>query len=272
MGAVIFDLQLNPGVAPWSVLRDAAIAAEGAGYGTLWTVDHLAGDVMLAPDMPECFTLLGALAGITSRIGLGPLVVNAHNRHPALLANSVATMQNITGGRFVLGIGAGSAPDSPFASERHAVGWPPLATMAERHEALLGALRTMEEMWADDRRSELARFPRPCVRPRVIVGVNSGRLARLAGAHADGINVRAAHPKLGEFVVAAREGWAGSGRGGAPEVSVWEHFDEGLIDGSDPRVAQWRELGVDRVVLLAFREIDPARIARSGALLARLAG
>jgi len=269
VGAVIFDLQLNPGVAPWSVLRDAAVAAEDAGYGTLWTVDHLAGDVMHAPDMPECFTLLGALAGVTSRIGLGPLVVNAHNRHPALLANSVATMQNITGGRFVLGIGAGSAPDSPFASERHAVRWPPLPTMAERHDALLAALRAMDEMWADDRRPELARFPRPVVRPRVIVGVNSGRLARLAGAHADGINVRAAHPKLAEYVAAVREGRAGSGRGGAPEVTVWEHFDETLLDGSDPRVEQWRALGVDRVVLLVFREIDPARIARSGELLRR---
>lgn len=269
MGAVILDLQINPGVAPWPVLRDAAIAAEGAGYDTLWTVDHLAGDVMQAPDMPECFTLLGALAGATSRIGLGPLVVNAHNRHPALLANSVATMQNITGGRFVLGLGAGSAPDTPFASERHAVRWPPLPTMEERHEALLATLRTMDEMWADDRHESLARFPRPVVRPRVIVGVNSVRLARLAGAHADGINVRASHPRCAEFATAAREARTASGRAGEPEVTVWEHFDEGLVDGSDARLAAWRGLGVGRLILLVFREIDPARIARSGALLRR---
>jgi alkanesulfonate monooxygenase SsuD/methylene tetrahydromethanopterin reductase-like flavin-dependent oxidoreductase (luciferase family) len=269
VGTVIFDLQLNPGVAPWPVVRDAAIAAEEAGYHTLWTVDHLAGDVMQAPDMPECFTLLGALAGVTSRIGLGPLVVNAHNRHPALLANSVATMQNITAGRFVLGLGAGSAPGSPFASERHAVRWPPPATMRERHEVVERVFEAMDEIWAADRGSHLARFPRPVTRPRVILGVNSTGLSRLAGARADGINVRASNERVGEYVAAARAARADAGRDGDFDVTVWEHFDERLLDGSDPRLARWRELGVTRVILLVFREIDPARIARSGALVRR---
>ncbi|MEY4129216.1 MAG: hypothetical protein RIS81_965, partial [Actinomycetota bacterium] len=149
-----FDLQINPGNSIWPIARDAAQAAEAAGFKTLWTVDHLAGDVMHAPDMPECFTLLGALAGVTSKIELGPLVVNVGNRHPAILANSVATMQQISGGRFVLGLGAGSSPDSPFAAERRAIGLLPPAKLADRHAALKNALDVMNEMWSPTRRDE----------------------------------------------------------------------------------------------------------------------
>ena len=131
-----FDLQINPGTSIWPIARDAALAAQDAGFKTLWTVDHLAGDVMQAPDMPECFTLLGALAGVTSTIELGPLVVNVGNRHPAILANSAATMQQISGGRFVLGLGAGASPNSPFAAERRAIGLLPPEKIADRHGLL----------------------------------------------------------------------------------------------------------------------------------------
>lgn len=143
-----FDLQINPGTSIWPIARDAAIAAESAGFKALWTVDHLAGDVMQAPDMPECFTLLGALAGVTKQIELGPLVVNVGNRHPGLLANSVATAQQISGGRFVLGLGAGASPNSPFAAERHAIGLSPPAKLADRHAVLTNALDVMQEMGA----------------------------------------------------------------------------------------------------------------------------
>ena len=59
---ITFDLQVNPGNAPWPLIADAARAAEAAGFDTFWTADHLAGQVMSAPNMPECFTTLGALA------------------------------------------------------------------------------------------------------------------------------------------------------------------------------------------------------------------
>jgi alkanesulfonate monooxygenase SsuD/methylene tetrahydromethanopterin reductase-like flavin-dependent oxidoreductase (luciferase family) len=135
-----FDLQINPGNSLWPIAREAAISAEAAGFKGFWTADHLAGDVMKAPDMPECFTLLGALASATKTIELGPLVVNVGNRHPAMLANSVATMQQISGGRFVLGLGAGASPNSPFAAEQRAIGVTPPAKMSERHDVLVKAL------------------------------------------------------------------------------------------------------------------------------------
>ncbi|MGA1087298.1 MAG: LLM class flavin-dependent oxidoreductase, partial [Ilumatobacteraceae bacterium] len=87
-----FDLQVNPGNAPWPMLADAARAAEAAGFETFWTADHLAGEVMAAPEMPESFTALGAIAAVTSTIRLGPLVANVANRLPVITANSAATL------------------------------------------------------------------------------------------------------------------------------------------------------------------------------------
>ncbi|MFM9137421.1 MAG: LLM class flavin-dependent oxidoreductase, partial [Actinomycetota bacterium] len=100
---MIYDVQFNQGHYTWPELRDAARAAESAGYDTLWIADHLAGSVMSAPTMPECFTLLGAIAEATSTIRLGVLVANVGTRHPGVLANAAATVQNISGGRFTLG-------------------------------------------------------------------------------------------------------------------------------------------------------------------------
>lgn len=262
-----FDLQINPGTSIWPIARDAALAAEAAGFKTLWTVDHLAGDVMQAPDMPECFTLLGALAGVTSKIELGPLVVNVGNRHPALLANSVATMQQISRGRFVLGLGAGASPNSPFAAERRAIGLLPPAKIADRHAALVQALDVMNEMWNPNRRAELAAFLMPEPRPQVILGVNSVALARIAGARINGVNIRASHERAGEILAAAQDAHKSSGIDKPFTVSVWEHYDEALLRGDDPRLATWRSWGVDRAILLMFKSVDFAALDRAAKYL-----
>ena len=258
-----FDLQINPGNAIWPIARDAALAAQDAGFKTLWTVDHLAGDVMQAPDMPECFTLLGALAGVTSTIELGPLVVNVGNRHPAILANSVATMQQISGGRFVLGLGAGASPNSPFAAERRAIGLLPPAKLSHRHAAVVEALDVMDEMWSPNRRVELAAFPMPKPPPQIILGVNSVALAKIAGERTNGVNIRASHERAGEILAAAKLAHANSGFDKPFTVSVWEHYDEALLRGDDPRLDIWRTWGVDRAILLMFKSVDFAALKRA---------
>ncbi|NQV96742.1 MAG: LLM class flavin-dependent oxidoreductase [Acidimicrobiaceae bacterium] len=258
-----FDLQINPGTAIWPIAKDAAIAAEDAGFKTFWTVDHLAGEVLQARDMPECFTLLGALAGVTKTIELGPLVVNVGNRHPSLIANSAATMQQLSSGRFVLGLGAGASPNSPFAAEQRAIGVIPPATMRERHRVLSNALDVIYEMWSPQRRSELATFPLPNPRPQVIVGVNSVGLATIAGARTNGVNVRASHDRAGEILTAARDAHNSSGIDKPFTVSVWEHYDEALVRGDDPRLNTWRNWGVDRTILLMLGSVDFAAIDRA---------
>src|SRR5207244_12910509 len=117
------DLLLIPMSARYRDMRAAAIAAEEAGFDGLWTWDHLRDpDGESGPGAPEAGTVLRALAEATRRISLGPLVLNVANRHPGLLANMAATLQAVSGGRLLLGLGAGGNRRTPYAAEQQAIG------------------------------------------------------------------------------------------------------------------------------------------------------
>ncbi|MFM7892964.1 MAG: LLM class flavin-dependent oxidoreductase [Actinomycetota bacterium] len=268
---ITFDLQVNPGNAPWPLIADAARAAEAAGFDTLWTADHHAGEVMSAPEMPECFTTLGALASVTSRIRLGPLVANVANRMPVITANAAAALQKISGGRCVLGLGAGSAPNTKWSAERQAVGVEQPEKMADRHKVLLETLDVIDELWAPQRREELRTFIAPSPRPPILLGVNSNTLARIAAQRTDGVNVCASADYAQQVISAAVEERKLSRATEPFMVTVWEHFDESLLREVplDERVARWQSWGVNRVILLMFRGVDLAAIERAGSLLRR---
>ncbi|MGA0862284.1 MAG: LLM class flavin-dependent oxidoreductase [Ilumatobacteraceae bacterium] len=95
----------------WVDVREVAHAVEDMGWDGLWYADHYmpnTADGATAPgDFHECFSVLSALAAVTSRLRLGSLVAPTTMNHPAILANRAATIDQISGGRFVLGIGAG---------------------------------------------------------------------------------------------------------------------------------------------------------------------
>lgn len=275
-----FDLQVNPGNAPWPIIADAARAAEAAGFDTFWTADHLAGQVMAAPAMPECFTTLGALAAVTTSIRLGPLVANVANRMPVITANSAATLQEVSGGRCVLGLGAGSAPNTKWSAERRAVGVEQPPRMVDRHRVLLETLDVIDELWSHERRDDLDTFISPTTRPPILLGVNSVPLARIAAQRTQGVNVRGSAPYAEQVITAAvqerRNQSVGRGAeqssGATPfMVSVWEHFDEALLqrDVVDERLQRWSDWGVNRVILLMFRGVDLAAIGRVGRYLRR---
>jgi len=219
------DIQYSSGANDWPVLRDAILRAEADGYDTTWVFDHFDG-ATIQGDRPmlECFTLLGALAAATTTIGLGTLVANVANRHPAVLAAAASSVRRISDGRFILGLGAGTSPASKWSEEQHIRHIPLQADIADRHAAVVEQIRLIRTL------------PEPIP---VIVGVNSVGLATIAGQVADGVNVRLINERAGEFVTAARDAAAGR----PFEISGWA-FDE-VDDVRD----QAEELGLDRLVL-----------------------
>jgi len=259
---VKFDIQVNPGIKPWNVIAEAARAADDAGFRTFWTMDHLRGATMQAPTMPECFTQLGAIAAITSRINIGPLVVNVGNRNAGLLANASATLQEVSNGRHILGLGAGGGPNNAFAIERTTLGMVPPATMRERHAVLSAALDQFDAMWSPQRDSKFDTYPLPDPRPEIVIGVNSASLAMLAGERANGVNIRATSEVCDVALTTAIEAHKNSGRTDSFHVSVWDFFSEDLLSGKDPRLDHWVDIGVNTIILLMFNDIDVQAIAR----------
>ncbi len=245
MTALTIDLQINPGTNEWPRLRDAALEAEAAGYAALWSFDHFDGAV-LGGDRPmlECFTLLGALAAATTSIALGTLVVNVANRHPAVTAAAAISAQRISGGRLLLGIGAGASPNSPWAAEHRDRSITLKPTMAERHLALAEQIDAIDTAYAELGRSAATPVPRLPIH----VGTNSIELSRLAGERADGLNVRMTHPRAAEFLRAARD--AAGDR--AFVTSGWAF----VADGVDAARAQAEAMQLDRLVLVELGAIE----------------
>src|SRR5207302_5558560 len=142
------DVLLIPMSARWADMRAAALAAEDAGFDGLWTWDHLRDpDGDDGAGVPEAWTVLTALAEVTRRVSLGPLVLNVANRPPGVLANMAATLQAVSGGRLLLGIGAGGSRRTPYAAEQVAIG-----AGVERDEVrarrVVEAIELMRGLWS----------------------------------------------------------------------------------------------------------------------------
>jgi alkanesulfonate monooxygenase SsuD/methylene tetrahydromethanopterin reductase-like flavin-dependent oxidoreductase (luciferase family) len=255
---VIVDVQVNPARLAWPEIRDVALAAEEVGYGAVWTFDHLAGSSLRGDAMLETFTLLGALAAVTTRIELGAMVVNVHNRTPATLAVAAASVDAIADRTTRLGLGAGSSPTSRWSQEMRAVGQPVLATVADRHARLVETLDVIRRLHGPDRPPELATVPRPHHPLPVIVGVAGPALATLAGERADGVNVGWEHPRRDELLAAALT--ARGDRAGFV-VSTWLVWAPDLLDPDSPRRRAMADADIDRVVLVLPGGVGSAEVS-----------
>ena len=174
------DLLLIPMSARWADMRAAALAAEAAGFDGLWTWDHLRDTAGTGGPVPEAWTVLSALAEVTRRVALGPLVLNVANRQPGVLANMAATLQAVSGGRLLFGLGAGGNRRTPYAVEQAALGQP-VAADAVRAQRVVDAVASLRRFWSGE-----AGFLKPEPAPPIIVGGFGPRMAAIAGRHGDG--------------------------------------------------------------------------------------
>ncbi|MCU0483116.1 MAG: LLM class flavin-dependent oxidoreductase [Chloroflexi bacterium] len=168
-----FGLLGNP-----SVLVSLAREAEAAGWDGFFPWDHLLVDRSWRTDIADTPTVLAAIAASTSRIRLGPMVAALPRRRPWLVARATATIDVLSEGRLILGVGLGWPTDPEFT----AVG--DEADLRRRAEMLDESLAILEGCWSGEpfafegrhyRLAEAAWLPRPVQRPRIPVWVGALR-------------------------------------------------------------------------------------------------
>jgi probable F420-dependent oxidoreductase len=176
----------------WPELRDMARAAEDVGFDSIWVGDHL---LYRDPDRPptgpwEAWSTLAALAAVTERVEIGPLVASVSFHNPAMLAKKAATIDDISAGRLILGLGAGW--NEP---EYRAFGFP----FDHRVDRFEEAFTIIRSLLRDGRVDFAGRYhqardclllPRPerTTGPPLLIGTTGPRMLRLAAAYADAWN------------------------------------------------------------------------------------
>jgi alkanesulfonate monooxygenase SsuD/methylene tetrahydromethanopterin reductase-like flavin-dependent oxidoreductase (luciferase family) len=185
-------------VVPWTELQEIAIAADEIGVDTLFAPDHLIFRRHGTFDIPEgeergcweVWTLLSALASITRRVTLGPFVACTSFREPALLAKMADTLDEVSGGRLLLGLGAGY-----HEPEYRAFGYPfdHLASRFEEAVQIIAPLLRGERVTLKGAYYQVEdcvirpHGPRPDG-PPIWIGARQPRMLRLVARYADAYN------------------------------------------------------------------------------------
>ncbi|SNS86891.1 probable F420-dependent oxidoreductase, Rv1855c family [Streptosporangium subroseum] len=172
---------------------DVARGAEGAGLHSLWVMDHffqIPNFGAVEDPMLEAYGALSYAAALTDRVTLGALVTGAVYREPGLLVKQVSTLDALSGGRAVLGIGAGW-----YEPEARGLGLR-FPSLAERFERLEETLQIARQMWSDEDKPYEGRHYRlertlnaPQASPPILIG-GSGekKTLRLVAEYADACN------------------------------------------------------------------------------------
>jgi F420-dependent oxidoreductase-like protein len=203
-----------------ATLAEMARAAEQAGFTSLWVMDHFLQIPQVGrewEDMLESYTTLAYLAGVTSTIRLGTLVTGVTYRNVAHLAKIVATLDVLSEGRAMCGIGA-----AWFEREHRLYGWqfPPLK---QRFDLLEDALELLPLMWGPGSPrfegrtltvEEATCYPRPLQEriPILVGGSGEKRTLRLVARHADACNLFGDVGTVRHKLAVLREHCAAEGR------------------------------------------------------------
>ncbi len=258
---------IGPFVDPNHAIR-LARAAEAAGFESIWTVDHVvvpAGYQSKYPydpsgrlpsgeatAFPDPLIWLAYVAAVTSTLRLATGILIVPQRNPLLLAKELATLDQLSGGRMILGAGIGWLQE-----EFDALGIP-FAGRGRRTEEAIGAMRAL---WSQDQASfegSTANFSDCFLRPQppggtipVHVGGHSEAAARRAGRIGDGFFPFGVNPdELPRLIAIARQSAEEAGRDPmALEVTV-----QGIATGREPALAEVSELqklGATRILVSA---------------------
>jgi alkanesulfonate monooxygenase SsuD/methylene tetrahydromethanopterin reductase-like flavin-dependent oxidoreductase (luciferase family) len=290
-------------------VTDLTTALEQApAFTTLWLTDHVQflGPAGPYAPMPEAYSLLNAVAARTSRLQLGVLATSVLYRPPPLLAKLVSTLDALSGGRAILGIGAGHPRTE---AEHRAYGYD-FPSIARRMQILEDALEVIRPMIATTPGPESPpNSPRP-IRPTgipvLVAGSGEQRLLRIAARHADMINLsfpsgdsrdRIAHKRrvlAGHCATVGRDeseiaitykGMLAVAHESSRARAEWDEWrtvrgipdvtsSAGVFVGSPDEVAEqlapWLHLGIDHFVFELPRP-TPESIALAGRTIADLA-
>lgn len=243
----------------------AARRLEAAGAATAWAWDHFTSRGRREDPVLECWTLLAGAAATTERIAVGSFVTNVMNRHPAVLARSVATVASIAPGRRVeLGIGIGGHPAEHRA---YGIPWPDVPERVARLEDAVAMLRLLlaggpvtreGTRW---RLTDAVAFPVPVPTPRITIGGETRAGARLGARIGDAWTCMA--ERFDELYPVFLEALDAVGRR-RDEVAVLVGLgteprdgaaDPAILDDLAATAAAWRGRGADELVL---RWVRPA--------------
>lgn len=189
--AIHFGVSLPQIKRTWDETKAAAQEFESLGYDSVWVVDHLYG--IPGPQIPifEAWVTLAAVGAVTSRVKLGTLVSPVGFRNPALLAKMAATLDNITAGRLIVGLGGGW-----FEMEFAGYGFD-FPALPVRLQQLDEAATLLKRLWTEEQSSFSGKHfhvenvfcePKPLQKPHppLLIGGGGERvLLRIAARHAN---------------------------------------------------------------------------------------
>ncbi|HYB91653.1 MAG TPA: TIGR03619 family F420-dependent LLM class oxidoreductase [Candidatus Binataceae bacterium] len=195
MQAIKFNAGLPNG--DFNAMVALAKRAEELGFYSVSIDDHFfMRGLMADPRQPhlECFTTLAAIAAATKSVRLVPLVTAMSYRNPALLAKMMATIDHISGGRLIAGLGAGWFQEEYIAYNYH------YPSNAERIEQLADGIKVLKAMWTEDEPSYHGRFfsiekaycdPKPVQKPYppILIGGGGKKILQIAAQEADILNL-----------------------------------------------------------------------------------
>ena len=284
-----FSLWPNNNRTPGELLELAQLAERGGWHG-VWLADHYmpntGDDAPARGDVYECWALLPALAAVTERVRIGTLVSPTSVHHPALLAKRAATLDRLSGGRMVLGLGAGWQ-----VNEHHAYGieLEPPGKRVSRFEEAIEILRSMLSQESTTFHGAFYRVtdapcdPKPVQAPLpILVGTRGPRMLRITARHANEWNTWGTPTEAAQRRAALVEACDQVGRDAS---TIWTSVNVlvGLDEGAPPRgraalcgsaqqlvdqLGQYAQLGFDEFVMPDWN-LGPDNSARAE-ILARI--